>query len=308
MDLDNKPDCLLVDDDNADRDRLAIALRDNGNLVTLANSLEEVHTFVHQDNKEIRKFATFGDINQRGCGHSVFLYLKNTSAQRSLAFVWTHYVDTNLRRIAKHLGASYAFDKNIHPIEELVWEANNSTDWERLKLGMRDSMTGLFNRNGFVQLVPFQLALMRHHRSPTEASAVLMIDVNKFKDINDTHGHLVGDEAIMLIAQTLKDSVRRNTDLVARYAGDEVIIWLPGATAWWARRRLGEKIKRNLARLKLRGRHGALVPLEVAVGAADIKPYEVGGDTIVTLTALIARADDAMYEDKGGQGRETAAS
>ncbi len=87
----------------------------------------------------------------------------------------------------------------------------------------RDPLTGLLNRSGFD-------AALRAHRARCERSgpsgAVLMIDLNNFKQVNDTHGHHVGDQVIVSVAHTLTGRLRSN-DVVGRIGGDEFVVLLP---------------------------------------------------------------------------------
>ncbi|OOE82852.1 hypothetical protein BZG72_07575 [Salinivibrio sp. PR6] len=89
-------------------------------------------------------------------------------------------------------------------------------------LAEHDELTGLFNRRAFESHV--EVALMRANRAQTNA-ALLFIDLNNFKQVNDTYGHGVGDELLKVVSQRLKQSVRRS-DLVGRLGGDEFIVWL----------------------------------------------------------------------------------
>ncbi|OOF34793.1 diguanylate cyclase domain-containing protein [Salinivibrio costicola] len=89
-------------------------------------------------------------------------------------------------------------------------------------LAEHDELTGLFNRRAFESHV--DVALMRANRAQTNA-ALLFIDLNNFKQVNDTYGHGVGDELLRVVSQRLKHAVRRS-DLVGRLGGDEFIVWL----------------------------------------------------------------------------------
>jgi diguanylate cyclase (GGDEF) domain len=89
-------------------------------------------------------------------------------------------------------------------------------------LAEHDELTGLFNRRAFESHV--DVALMRANRTQTNA-ALLFIDLNDFKQVNDTYGHGAGDELLKVVSQRLKQSVRRS-DLVGRLGGDEFIVWL----------------------------------------------------------------------------------
>ncbi len=92
---------------------------------------------------------------------------------------------------------------------------------------VRDGLTGLFNRGHFDEALPQALETARRTGSPL---SLLIMDVDKFKDINDALSHLEGDRALQLIARTLSTH-SRSTDIPCRYGGDEFVVLLPGADA-----------------------------------------------------------------------------
>jgi diguanylate cyclase (GGDEF)-like protein len=112
--------------------------------------------------------------------------------------------------------------------EELIREVSNQTkilteQQVKLKfLAEHDELTGIFNRRALLRQI--DIAIARANRSQTHA-ALLFIDLNGFKSINDTLGHDIGDKVITVIANRLHDSLR-NTDIVGRLGGDEFIVWL----------------------------------------------------------------------------------
>ena len=119
--------------------------------------------------------------------------------------------------------------------------------------------------------------------------AVLFIDVNKFKTINDTHGHKTGDDVLCAVARTLV-AHGRATDHVARYGGDEFVVILPdGGEA-------GAKIVCDRVRHMLAEEPPGPVPFSISIGTAVVDPLEPP-----TLDALMKRADASMYADKAKQ-------
>jgi diguanylate cyclase (GGDEF)-like protein/putative nucleotidyltransferase with HDIG domain len=175
---------------------------------------------------------------------------------------------------------------------------NNASLFERTeKDSLTDALTGLPNtRSMFTHLTR---ELSRAERLKSEV-ALLVMDCDDFKEINDTHGHHVGDRALREVASVLKAGVRPY-DLCVRYAGDEFIVVLSGCGADEAERKRLE-LKKAMADVTFEARPGKRVPLSISVGAA-VYPHD--GET---YEALLAAGDARMYRDKTsrrGSGRST---
>jgi diguanylate cyclase (GGDEF)-like protein len=157
-------------------------------------------------------------------------------------------------------------------------------------MSIRDELTGLYNRRFFTQQA--DLLLIRAARYE-EAIALIYIDVDHFKDINDKFSHQVGDHALRQLGAILADSAR-GSDLTARIGGDEFVIVFPNTTVAKATV-LGERLRQNL------NAHdwSALLPeqnVTVSMGVAQA----VAGDT---LEQLLERADQNLHKAKTG-GRD----
>jgi diguanylate cyclase len=175
------------------------------------------------------------------------------------------------------------------------------------RLSQHDPLTGLFNRRRFEQELRRQLAYTRRYG---KGGALLMIDLDRFKQINDELGHAAGDEALCHVAELLSDNLRasdmvaRDVDpMVARLGCDEFGALLPeadGAGAQAAAERLAAAV--GDAPLKAAGRE---VELRVSIGVATFDE-----DGIPAEQELLAAADRAMYLAKasGGDGAKLAAS
>jgi diguanylate cyclase (GGDEF)-like protein len=158
----------------------------------------------------------------------------------------------------------------------------------------RDAMTGAYNRRKLEQVLDAEIK--RARRYPQYLSAV-MFDIDHFKRVNDTHGHLVGDEAIKHVASRAM-AILRVTDFVARYGGEEFVALLPGeeiSGAAKAAERLRVAAATPFTAL-------AEVPLSVTIslGVATLRPDTADGK------ALLAEADKALYASKtAGRNRVT---
>jgi diguanylate cyclase (GGDEF)-like protein len=156
-----------------------------------------------------------------------------------------------------------------------------------LRISRTDALTGLLNRGAFMD------ALQRHvgrPRAQSTPSALLYVDLDNFKAVNDHRGHAAGDDALLKVREVLLQSTRA-TDLVARLGGDEFAIWLVSADQAAAQTRARQILDRAKALLPLSGRPDR--PLGLSIGIA---PWSAGDGE--TVDQLIARADAAMYAVK----------
>ena len=161
----------------------------------------------------------------------------------------------------------------------------------RLLLALRgqaytDGRTGLTNSRSFDESLERLLA----NRTDTEPVAVMMLDLDHFKEFNDLHGHPAGDEALRAFAHLLSSSVREN-DVVARYGGEEFAIYLPGLTAR-AAVDVAERIRERTESTIIPLGPGMTGHLTVSIGIAAAP--DDGGQRVMLLKA----ADEALYRAK----------
>jgi diguanylate cyclase (GGDEF)-like protein len=157
---------------------------------------------------------------------------------------------------------------------------NKAQLWE---MAVTDSLTGLYMRRYF--MVKFQEELHRAQRYEKNLT-VIMADLDRFKNINDTYGHSTGDRVLKIVAKFLQQNIR-DVDIIARFGGEEFVILLPEADKNEART-VSERLRRNLAHLKL----DDLPHLTISLGIAAYP--EDGND----IEELIKRSDAAMYAAK----------
>jgi diguanylate cyclase (GGDEF)-like protein len=153
-----------------------------------------------------------------------------------------------------------------------------------VQLATTDMLTGLPNRRAFIA----------HTRAATDAGqtgALLLLDVDHFKRINDTYGHAVGDACLTAVADRLRRSLR-DTDLVGRVGGEEFCVFLPNATEEEART-TGDRLCRAIA-FEPAGEN-LVLRVTLSAGASF-------GTATTPLDTLMARADQALYRAKA-QGR-----
>jgi diguanylate cyclase (GGDEF)-like protein/putative nucleotidyltransferase with HDIG domain len=152
---------------------------------------------------------------------------------------------------------------------------------------LTDPLTGLPNTRFMFMHLTRELA--RAERLKSEV-ALLVMDLDKFKDINDSHGHHIGDRALREVAAVLRNAIRPY-DVCVRYAGDEFIVVLSGCGQEEAERKRIE-LQQAVDVVQFEARPGRRVPLALSVGAA-IFPHDGH-----TYEALLATADSRMYRDK----------
>jgi len=163
---------------------------------------------------------------------------------------------------------------------------------EIYRLARTDSLTGLWNRGYFMDVACRELARSRRDLSPL---SLIMIDVDHFKNVNDTHGHEAGDDALRCLAEVVALSVREG-DLVARLGGEEFVALLPNARVADACN-VAERIREGIRSRELGCRSGACFGLTVSVGVATHRNRET------PLEELLRCADEALYAAKRG-GRD----
>lgn len=156
-----------------------------------------------------------------------------------------------------------------------------------------DALTGVRNRADMEDTLRRELQLVQRQQNRL---ALMVVDIDRFKDINDQFGHRAGDDVLQAVSKAFKD-VLRETDLVFRYGGDEFVIAMPHSDAEGACR-VAERIRKAVSGLGLRkDMTHLMVTLSIGVAAS-----REGDD----LDALFARADQALYESKRvGRNRVT---
>jgi diguanylate cyclase (GGDEF)-like protein len=158
------------------------------------------------------------------------------------------------------------------------------------KLAMQDGLTGLANRRQFDVSLNIEFARAMRNAS---SLALIMIDVDCFKQYNDTYGHAAGDECLKAIGKALRDTPRRTGDLAARYGGEELAVLLPGADVAGALN-VAEKIRAAVESLQLTHIANGKGIVTVSAGVHAVEPQGANGAAI----DLVVAADKALYQAK----------
>jgi diguanylate cyclase (GGDEF)-like protein/PAS domain S-box-containing protein len=163
------------------------------------------------------------------------------------------------------------------------------------RLAMTDELTGVFSRRFLFQAL--RRAIKAGHRRDATGLGAVLVDVDHFKQVNDTHGHIAGDRELKLIAHTI-DAATRETDLVARFGGEEFVVMLQDTSLEGART-VAEKIRTAV-------REGCKATVSIGIAYFDHRELDlaVGHEDIDPLiTTLLREADRALAEAKA-RGRD----
>ena len=155
---------------------------------------------------------------------------------------------------------------------------------------LKDGLTGCFNRTHALEVIEIELRRARRSRQPT---SLIMFDLDRFKAVNDQHGHLCGDRVLGAVGQTMRELLR-SSDLKCRYGGEEFLVLLPETPAEGARR-VADTLRRELAERPIYW-HNEPLNVTASFGVAAANPAETDAN------AFIGRADSALYQAKE-QGR-----
>lgn len=210
----------------------------------------------------------------------LFVFARSFSEKFILADTYNIHIQRFIAAFRKHGSGTAEMDMMSESMERL-WRQNRVLS----RLGTLDELTGVLNRRGFFNAVK-PLANMAQRTG--DEVGVLIADVDDFKKINDTHGHLKGDDVLKALGRALQNAGRAS-DVTGRYGGEEFIIFFPGIQRH-SLIQIAEKF-----RLAVAEETKTAVPATVSIGVAEGGLSE---DTTGDLLNLIKRADDALYRAK----------
>ncbi|MDR2717018.1 MAG: GGDEF domain-containing protein [Treponema sp.] len=153
---------------------------------------------------------------------------------------------------------------------------------------LRDVKTGLYNHGFFMSRLKEEVAQVQHS---AHTSSVVVIDVDKFKNFNDTYGHLAGDQVLEKLAQAIRQSVRNN-DVPSRFGGEEFTVMLPRADVTIAKM-VAERLRISVAKMHVPWEEVTLPQVTISLGV-----FTFGKDSNLEPEEILRRADEALYVSK----------
>ncbi|MCK9454274.1 MAG: diguanylate cyclase [Sulfurimonas sp.] len=222
--------------------------------------------------------------------HTFYLFFSIYALMYFTGFADSNYISsrgTSIGLIIEALLLSYLVAHKFKIMEE-------EKEQERLKqielklLASTDPMTKLYNRRYFTEISKEVLNISKREKKHL---SILMIDIDRFKRVNDTYGHQFGDEVLINLSRLLLDT-QRQSDIVCRYGGEEFVILLPN-TALQDATYLAEKLRKLVESLTLISPKNEDFNFTVSIGVAQIDV-----ENEADIEQALKRADDALYEAK----------
>jgi diguanylate cyclase (GGDEF)-like protein len=208
--------------------------------------------------------------------------------QRGVFFLRTSHEDQPLREEDVTFADS-VISAAVNAIDRAYDLESAISDRERFQeLARTDPLTGCFNRRALFDWLEREVERVKRYQ---QTLAVLLLDLDTFKAVNDRHGHVAGDAVLRQIGELLRHEARA-VDVVARYGGDEFVLGLP-ETAMDGAVVFADRLRRRIAEHDF-AQSGDPVYVTASIGVATLPAPDVE-----TVEALIAGADAAMYRAKG---------
>ena len=293
---------LIVEDDDVVCRLMYEFLSRSGYEAITANSAEEAEKLLKKE--EIHIILT--DVRLPGTDGMTFT--KNVKKQYNLdVIITTGYSSEYFYEDAINNGASDLIFKPIRlnelmlRINRVIRERSLINERERMierlkKLSIRDPLTELYNSRHFYAQLEDEIGRSERYVHPL---SLIFIDIDKFKGVNDTYGHMIGDQTLLLIAQKIRVSLRLQ-DTAYRFAGDEFTIILPETTAENARF-VADRIQAEMDKESLVIRDKEIAKITLSMGIAEYQRNE-------EKEQFVHRADVTMYEAKKRGGNDIAVS
>ena len=219
--------------------------------------------------------------------------LKNNNTTKDIPVIFiTAKTDEDSIEKAYSIGGTDYVTKPFRPKELLsrVKKELKLQDMvDELKLlASTDAMTKLYNRRYFTKISEHTLDLSKREKQDL---SIIILDIDKFKNVNDTYGHKVGDDVIIILANKLIEH-QRKSDVVCRYGGEEFVILLPNTSADGAKI-VAEKLREDIENITLKPSSSLDLKFSISIGIS-----QVNVQTENSIEETLKRADTALYNAK----------
>jgi len=310
-DVNVKNSVLIVDDEKANLIALTQILNKEYTVYAAKSGQEAVETA----KERLPDIILLDIIMPEMDGYEVIWNLKNIEETRTIPVIFI----TGLSNAADEekglgMGASDYISKPFSPAIVKLRVQNQimlSNQYNLVKtLSLTDQLTGLFNRRGFDSRL--QLEWNRAKRDK-KSLGLFLIDIDNFKNYNDTYGHLQGDEALKATAKILKKTLKRSIDFAARWGGEEFAAMLP-ETGLQSTRSIAEKFREDLENAEIKFNAGSmakpeLTKITVSIGVNVYLPAHEpqsglkgegssSSDSDISIQDFVNGADNALYVAK----------
>jgi two-component system cell cycle response regulator len=288
---------LLIEDKDYDKDKIIEALSADLNIVmTAPDGIKAMEMVAAQDFDVLMVSLNLRDEDGlRLCSH-----FRSNQRTRALPIIMISD-EKDMVRVAHGMEIG-AYDYILRPLEKSELVARVRTQVRRrrfqerlrssyeisLSMALTDSLTGLYNRR---YLEVHLDKLIESNTQSKKALAVLIMDIDYFKDVNDVHGHNVGDEVLKVFSERVRNNIR-SFDLAARYGGEEFVVILPDVSPERAYM-IAERLRRSISETPITcSAEGGAITVTTSIGGAII---ESGTHNNLEV---IGRADKCLYEAK----------
>ncbi len=269
---------LVVDDDLASVRIITKTLARPGRNVLVASSAAEAEEILTRH--EIR-LLVMDLVLPDGDGRDVLARLRERPATASLPVIIASVKSgTLVRSECLALGAADYFSKPVEPSRlAITADALLQREMSIRRQTRYDALTGILNRAAFVE------GFERSQSGPEEPIALAIIDVDHFKSVNDTYGHVTGDAVLRRLASTLQRSFRR-ADLLARWGGEEFVVLLPGTDLEGAAHVL-EAALEAVRSERFESTDGRIFQVTFSAGVVEVPPRAALDETLLVADRLL---------------------
>ncbi len=172
-------------------------------------------------------------------------------------------------------------------LSDVIFKQWHERGHEVTLLSQLDSLTNLYNR----RTVNEHLERLLEMSTEADQVSILLLDLDHFKQINDVHGHMVGDNVLRGVGHLLQSTMRKN-DLAGRFGGEEFIVVLY-RSAYEIGMSVAERIRKKIADISVQGSSGQMVKVTASVGVSTFAPFGMTG-----IDQILSQADQALYKAK----------